>query len=112
MELKERNEEHWEPLAAIAREELGVPSLVQSGKITNDVHLVRIASLAQALERAYDLGLLMGHRVSRMEQGQALPSKLVCRDGLDGVRAAATEWLRTCASKEPQGGEHECDLPE
>jgi hypothetical protein len=112
MEVEERNEVHWEPLAAIAREELGVPSLVESGKITTDVHLVRIASLAQALERAYDLGLLMGHRVSRMEQGQAMPSKLVCRDDQDGVRATASKWLRHCASNEPQGGEHECNTQE
>jgi hypothetical protein len=47
-----------------------------------------------------------------MEQGQALPSKLVCRDEQDGVRVSASKWLRTCAGNEPQGGEHECNTQE
>jgi|tagenome__1003787_1003787.scaffolds.fasta_scaffold19931701_2 hypothetical protein len=55
-----RSEAHCEPLIAIASDELGIHSFTESGKVTTDVRLIRVANLARALERAYDLGLLMG----------------------------------------------------
>ncbi|WP_233886887.1 DUF6900 domain-containing protein [Paraburkholderia flagellata] len=89
------NEVHWESLKAIAREELGISTLTESGKISTDVRLVRIAALASAFERAYDLGLLMGHMVARAEQGKAMASKSRCRAEQEWVRASADDLMST-----------------
>ncbi|MGF6638236.1 DUF6900 domain-containing protein [Paraburkholderia sp. MM6662-R1] len=92
------NEVHWDPLIAIASEELGINYLTESGKVTTDIRLVRISSLAKALERAYDFGLLMGHSVSRAEHVKTKRSKLTCRAEQDLVRAAANDILSTYLS--------------
>ena len=60
MEKTIGNEGHWAQLVAIASEELGIHSFNESGKYTTDVRLVRISTIARALERAYDLGLATG----------------------------------------------------
>lgn len=67
----ERKEEHRERLLAIAREELGMDSLAETGKYTTDNRLVRVCSVANALERAYDLGLLAGFMASRANRQEA-----------------------------------------
>ena len=89
------NEVHLDPLVAIASEELGIHSFEESGKVSTDIRMVRISSLAQALERAYDFGLLMGHTVSRAEHPKTKRSKLTCRPDQDWVRAAAKDILST-----------------
>jgi hypothetical protein len=88
------NEIHWEPLIAIAIEELGIRSLTESGKVTEDIRLVQLKRLAAALERAYDFGLLMGHSVARAERPKSSWSKLKCRDEQNWVRSAAVDILR------------------
>ncbi|HEX3379522.1 MAG TPA: hypothetical protein VHU21_06985 [Paraburkholderia sp.] len=88
-----RNEVHLEPLIAIASEELGIRSLTQSGKVTEDIRLVRIERLAAALERAYEFGLLMGHSVARAEHPKSSWSKLKGRDEQEWVRSAAVDIL-------------------
>jgi hypothetical protein len=93
MTEKVGNEAHWDPLVAIASEELDIHSFTESGKPTHDVRLVRLSSVAQALERAYDLGLLIGHTVSRAEHPMTKRSKLACRSEQDWVRAAAQDIL-------------------
>ncbi|CAD6517075.1 hypothetical protein LMG27952_00798 [Paraburkholderia hiiakae] len=95
MDKAAENEVHWESLKAIAREELGISSLTESGKVSTDVRLVRIAALASAFERAYDFGLLMGHMVARAEQGKAMGSKLRCRAEQEWVRASADDLMST-----------------
>ncbi|MFL9964935.1 hypothetical protein PQR02_28570 [Paraburkholderia sediminicola] len=89
-----KREGGWNPLAAIASEELGIRSFVESGKVTTDVQLVRISSVERTLERAYDFGLLIGHTVSRAEHPNTKPSKLACRSEQDQIRAAAKEMIR------------------
>ena len=86
---------HWDPLIAIASAELGIHSFEETGKVSTDIRLVRISSLARALERAYDFGLLMGHSVSRTQQWKSKRSKLTCRAEQDWVRTAAKEILST-----------------
>lgn len=91
-----RNEAHWKPLIAIASEELGIHSFTESGKVTKDVRLVQVSSLAKALERAYDFGLLMGHNVARAEHPKTKQStKLTCSVEQDWVREAANDLLGT-----------------
>ena len=65
MTYRNKSDAHWEPLLAIAREELGIDSLDPTGKASTDIRLCRIEDLGRALERAYDFGLLVGHRVTR-----------------------------------------------
>ena len=90
------NEVHREMLTAIAREELGIHSLTETGKVTEDIRLVRVCSLADALERAYDFGLSMGHNVARAEHSRSTRrSGLNCRVEQDLVRSAADDVLRT-----------------
>ncbi|WP_063910561.1 DUF6900 domain-containing protein [Paraburkholderia monticola] len=84
---------HWERLEAIASEELGIGSLTESGKISTDVQLVRIGDLANALQRAYDFGLLMGHTVARAEQLNTPGYLSRCLAEQDVVRAAADDIL-------------------
>ncbi|HEX3382773.1 MAG TPA: hypothetical protein VHU21_23650 [Paraburkholderia sp.] len=93
MDKAVENAVHLEPLEAIASEELGISSLTESGKISTDVRLVRIADLANALQRAYDVGLLMGHTVARAEQMKTTEPVLKCRPEQDWVRTAADEIL-------------------
>ncbi|MBP0590675.1 hypothetical protein J8I87_13295 [Paraburkholderia sp. LEh10] len=88
-----RKEVHWEPLIAIASEELGIHSLTESGKATADIRLVRVSSVAKALERAYDFGLLMGHSVGRAEHPKTRRSELTSHAERDRVRAAAADIL-------------------
>jgi hypothetical protein len=94
MDKAVENAVHLEPLEAIASEELGISSLTESGKISTDVRLVRIADLANALQRAYDVGLLMGHTVARAEQMKTTEPVLKCRAEQDWVRTAADEISR------------------
>jgi hypothetical protein len=89
------NEVHWEPLEAIANEELGIGALTESDQMTADVRLVRIGALANALQRAYDFGLMMGHTVAKAEQVTAAGSILRCRSEQEWVRAAAADILST-----------------
>lgn len=88
-----RDELHLEPLLAIAREELGISTLIEEGKASTDIRLIRIASLASALKRAYDFGLLMGHHVARAERSRPTWSKLNCRAQQELVRSAAEDLL-------------------
>ncbi|MFL9929319.1 hypothetical protein P0D88_08660 [Paraburkholderia sp. RL18-103-BIB-C] len=90
-----RKKGDWDPLAAIANEELGIRSFAESGKVTTDIRLVRISSVAKALERAYDFGVLMGHAVNRAEHPNTKGSKLTCRSDQDWVRAVANDILST-----------------
>lgn len=90
-----RKEGDWDPLVTIASEELGIRSFAESGKATTDIRLVRISSVAKALERAYDFGLLMGHTVTQAEHPNTKRSKLTCRADQDWVRAVAKDILRT-----------------
>lgn len=56
---------------------------------------MRIAGLANALRRACDFGLLMGHAVTRAEQGKSTRSKRASRTEQERVRAAAVDILST-----------------
>jgi hypothetical protein len=94
MEKAVNNGFHWDPLIAIASEELGIHSLSESGKTTEDIRLVRIQRLAAALERAYDFGLLLGHGVARAEHPKANWSREKSRGEQDWVRSAAQDILR------------------
>ncbi|CAE6695393.1 DUF6900 domain-containing protein [Paraburkholderia nemoris] len=53
-----------ELLLSIAHETLGIATFELSGKPSADLRIVRVDSLARALEAAYDAGLMVGHRVS------------------------------------------------
>lgn len=54
-----------------------------------------MASLAEALEQAYEFGLAMGPpTVRRAENRKALPQHLARRADPDGARTAAMTWLR------------------
>ncbi len=63
-------EAHRDPLRVIADEELGIPSFANTGKVSIDIRLVRIAGIACALKRAYELGLVTGHTIARAGSGQ------------------------------------------
>jgi hypothetical protein len=89
------NEVCWEPLEVIANEELGIDTLTESGKLTADVRLVRIGALSNALQRAYDLGLLTGHAVAKAEQVTVVGAELQSHTEQDWVRAAATDLLKS-----------------
>lgn len=52
-------------LRTIAAEVLGIDRLESTGKPTADFRIVNIEQLTRALEAAYDVGLLVGHRVAR-----------------------------------------------
>jgi hypothetical protein len=51
-------------LLSIAHETLGIATFELSGKASADLRIVRVDSLARALEAAYDAGLITGRRVS------------------------------------------------
>ncbi|MFL9961278.1 hypothetical protein PQR02_09220 [Paraburkholderia sediminicola] len=53
------------------------------------------SSVAKALERAYEFGLLMGHPVNQAEHPNTKQSTLTCRSDQDWVRAVAKDILRT-----------------
>jgi hypothetical protein len=74
----DHTEERWIRLLEIASEELAVRTFEESGKATNDVRLVRISSVARALERAYDLGLLMGFAVREARVPETARSEADC----------------------------------
>lgn len=50
-------------LLSIAHETLGIATFELSGKASADLRIVRVDSLARALEAAYDAGLVVGHNV-------------------------------------------------
>ncbi|CAE6703115.1 hypothetical protein R69927_03141 [Paraburkholderia domus] len=47
-------------LLSIAHEALGITTFELSGKASADLRIVRVDSLARALEAAYDAGLMTG----------------------------------------------------
>ena len=59
------HEERLELLQAIATGIPGVEKLEPTGQPTGDLRIVHIEHLVQALEAAYDAGLLVGYRVAR-----------------------------------------------
>lgn len=64
-----RNKEaYWEPLLTIARDELGIDSFDPVGKPGADLRMCSVEDIGRALERAYDLGLFVGHTVTRAER--------------------------------------------
>jgi hypothetical protein len=62
---RKTNEAHWEPLLTIASDELGIDSFDPIGKPSADFRMCRVEDIARALERAYDVGLLVGHAATR-----------------------------------------------
>ncbi|MGA7777574.1 MAG: hypothetical protein WCA85_07650 [Paraburkholderia sp.] len=56
-------------LRTIAAEILGIDRLEPIGKPTADFRIVDVEQLTRALEAAYDVGLLVGHRVARGADG-------------------------------------------
>ncbi|BCQ27627.1 hypothetical protein NK8_58160 (plasmid) [Caballeronia sp. NK8] len=68
MMYRNKTEAHWEPLLTIACDELGIESFDPVGKPGADIRMCRIEDIGRALERAYDLGLLVGHTVTRAER--------------------------------------------
>lgn len=71
----DHTDERWIRLLEIASEELDIRTFEESGKATTDVRLVRISSVARALERAYDLGLLTGYTVREARVPEAVRSE-------------------------------------
>ncbi|MGF6773260.1 hypothetical protein P3T18_005765 [Paraburkholderia sp. GAS199] len=58
-------------LLSIAQDTLGIATFELSGKPSADLRIVRVDSLARALEAAYDAGLMVGHRVGSCSSGRA-----------------------------------------
>ncbi|HZZ14045.1 MAG TPA: hypothetical protein VFE79_25420 [Paraburkholderia sp.] len=58
---------HWDMLLSIAHETLGINTFKLSGKASADFRVVSVDNLAQALEAAYDAGLMVGYSVSSSE---------------------------------------------
>jgi hypothetical protein len=52
-------------LETIASDILGIDKLEATGKPTADFRIINVEQLTLALEAAYDIGLLVGHRVAR-----------------------------------------------
>ena len=71
MIYRNKTEAYWEALLRIARDELGIESFDAVGAPDADVRMCRVEDIGRALERAYDLGLLVGHTVTRGERKQA-----------------------------------------
>ncbi|SAK97263.1 hypothetical protein AWB76_07394 [Caballeronia temeraria] len=65
MIYRNKTEAYWEPLLTIARDELGIHSFDPMGKPSADIRMCRVEDIGRALERAYDLGLMVGHTVTR-----------------------------------------------
>jgi hypothetical protein len=65
MIYRNKTEAYWEPLLTIAREELGIESFDPVGGSSADMRMCSVEDIGRALERAYDLGLLVGHAVTR-----------------------------------------------
>ncbi|MDR5796083.1 MULTISPECIES: hypothetical protein [unclassified Caballeronia] len=65
MTYRNKTEAYWEPLLTIARDELGIQSFDPIGKPSADIRMCRVDEIGRALERAYDLGLLVGNGVKR-----------------------------------------------
>ncbi|SAL28683.1 hypothetical protein AWB70_01725 [Caballeronia cordobensis] len=59
-----KTEAYWEPLMEIARDELGIESFDEAGA---EIRICCVEDIGRALERAYDLGLVVGHAVTRGE---------------------------------------------
>jgi len=59
------HEERIELLQTIATDILRVEKFEPTGQPTADLRIVHIEHLVQALEAAYDAGLLVGYRVAR-----------------------------------------------
>ncbi|SAK58946.1 hypothetical protein AWB82_02590 [Caballeronia glebae] len=70
MNCSNKTEPYWEPLLTIAYDELGIQSFDPMGKPSADIRMCRVEEIGRALERAYDLGLLVGNAVTRAERGQ------------------------------------------
>lgn len=58
---------HWDLLLSIARETLGIETFDLSGKASADFRVISVESLANALEAAYDAGLMIGYSVGPRE---------------------------------------------
>lgn len=63
-------DERLELLLAISRKTLGVESFELTGKQTLDLYIVSVDDVGRALESAYDVGLIVGHRMGREECSQ------------------------------------------
>ncbi|TDV11505.1 DUF6900 domain-containing protein [Paraburkholderia caballeronis] len=61
------NDERVELLLAIARRTLDIDTFEPTGELDTDLHEVNIEDVVQALEAAYDAGLLVGYRIGRSE---------------------------------------------
>jgi hypothetical protein len=90
-----RKNAHRAPLLEIAREELGIHSFERTGKPTLDVKLVHVPAVEQALERAYNFDLVMGHNVSRATHRRSQPPRN-SEVEQEWLRAAANDMLALC----------------
>ncbi|SAL85707.1 hypothetical protein AWB74_07410 [Caballeronia arvi] len=65
MIYRNKTEAYWELLLTIARDELGIESFDAAGDTGADMRMCRVEDIGRALERAYDMGLMVGHTVTR-----------------------------------------------
>jgi hypothetical protein len=59
--IKRRKEAYWAALAAIASQNLEIDSFEETGKKLQDIRLLRVSDVANALEQAYQMGLTVGY---------------------------------------------------
>ncbi|SAK92295.1 hypothetical protein AWB75_06527 [Caballeronia catudaia] len=72
MICRNKPEAYLQLLMTIARDELGIESFDATGEAGEEFRMCRVEDIGRALERAYDMGLMVGHTVTRAEcaQGQ------------------------------------------
>jgi hypothetical protein len=63
-----RKEAYWPPLLAIASEHLEISSFRQTGQKLVDIRLLRVSDIANALEKAYQIGLGAGYTAYESER--------------------------------------------
>jgi hypothetical protein len=61
IEIDEVFEANWAALAAIASQNLEIDSFEETGKKLQDIRLLRVSDVANALEQAYQMGLTVGY---------------------------------------------------
>jgi hypothetical protein len=63
-----RKESYWLPLLTVATEHLEINSFEKTGQKLVDIRLLRVSDIANALERAYQIGLGAGYNVNESER--------------------------------------------